>query len=258
DMASDMPETDFVGCPQIVFTTSAGQNTKNAISRPRGLLGADQSQQGTGEGSAPPLRPRNCSFITTVPMNRLPFHNDQFDFVYQRRQCVVLLSTEWQRTILELFRVLRKGGWVEIVEPDLCLQGGGELCQLAGEYCIGIFEALGRNPNVIHEMPMLLESAGFVNVQVKVWSMPLGWGGQVGKAMLLNQRLFVNELEPIYVRQGHGDSKEYKELTEQIFQEAIDRRAYINYHSIIAQKPSGERHHHHHKEPKQPTSNMLA
>ncbi|KAF9977114.1 hypothetical protein BGZ73_006988 [Actinomortierella ambigua] len=267
DMASDMPETDFVGCPQIVFTTSnAGHNTKNALYRPRGLLGADQSQQRSGDGSstsssstssssAPPvLRPRNCSFITTVPMNRLPFHNDHFDFVFQRRQSVVLLTTEWQRTILELFRVLKKGGWVELVEPDLCLRGGGELCQLAGEYCIGIFEALGRHPNVIHEMPMLLASAGFVNVQVKIWSMPLGWGGPVGKAMMRNQQLFVNEMEPMYVRQGHGTSQEYRELTDQIFQEAVDRRAYINYHSIIAQKPAtaSDRH----KESKM--SNMLA
>ncbi|KAG0256019.1 hypothetical protein DFQ27_005963 [Actinomortierella ambigua] len=257
DMASDMPETDFVGCPQIVFTTSnAGHNTKNALYRPRGLLGADQSQQGTGEGAAPPLRPRNCSFVTTVPMNRLPFHNDHFDYVFQRRQSVVLLTTEWQRTILELFRVLKKGGWVEIIEPDLCLRGGGELCQLAGEYCIGLFESLGRHPNVIHEMPILLAAAGFVNVQVKVWSMPLGWGGPVGKAMLRNQQLFVNEMEPMYVRQGHGDSREYHELTEQIFHEAVDRRAYINYHSIIAQKPvaSTDRH----KESKPQMSKMLA
>ncbi|KAF9563270.1 hypothetical protein EC968_004967 [Mortierella alpina] len=261
DMASEMPETDFVGCPQIMFTTSNAEKSKPII-RPRGLLGADQSQQGSSPASGssptslsagttsttastlsgstirPNIRPRNCFFQPDVPLNRLPFQNEQFDFVYQRRQSVVLMSTEWQRTILELFRVLKRGGWVEILEPDLFLRGGGELCQLAGEYCVGIFEAMGRNPNVIHEMEHLLENAGFVNVSVKVWSIPLGWGGVIGQAMLANQKQFVNELEPIYVRQGHGDSQEYRDLTGSIFNEAVEKKAYINYHVVLGQKPA--------------------
>ncbi|KAF9960566.1 hypothetical protein BGZ70_008568 [Mortierella alpina] len=265
DMASEMPETDFVGCPQIMFTTSNAEKSKPII-RPRGLLGADQSQQGSSPTSSPSptsipaalatgttsttastlsgssirpnIRPRNCVFQPDVPLNRLPFQNEQFDFVYQRRQSVVLMSTEWQRTILELFRVLKRGGWVEILEPDLFLRGGGELCQLAGEYCVGIFEAMGRNPNVIHEMEHLLENAGFVNVSVKVWSIPLGWGGVIGQAMLANQKQFVNELEPIYVRQGHGDSQEYRDLTGSIFNEVVEKKAYINYHVVLGQKPA--------------------
>ncbi|KAF9147194.1 hypothetical protein BG015_011208 [Linnemannia schmuckeri] len=260
DMASEMPETDFVACPQIVFTTSNAEKSTPLL-RPRGLLGADQSQMGsigpatsslnsstagspsaasapTGVNIRPTLRPRNCTFVPDVPLNRLPFTNEQFDFVYQRRQSVVLMSTEWQRTILELFRVLKRGGWVQILEPDLHLRGGGDLCQLAGEYCVRIFEAVGRNPNVIHEMQHLLESAGFVNVALKVFSIPLGWGGVIGQAMLVNQRQFVNELEPIYVRQGHGRSEEYRELTRSIFEEAVEKHAYINYHVIVAQKPA--------------------
>lgn len=133
---------------------------------------------------------------------------------------------------------MKRGGWIEILEPDLFLRGGGELCQLAGEYCVGIFEAMGRNPNVIHEMEHLLENAGFVNVSVKVWSIPLGWGGVIGQAMLANQKQFVNELEPIYVRQGHGDSQEYRDLTANIFREAVEKKAYINYHVVLGQKPA--------------------
>ncbi|KAI1308436.1 hypothetical protein EDD11_004287 [Mortierella claussenii] len=282
DMASEMPETDFVACPQIMFTTSnAGKNT--AIPRPRGLLGADQSQQtsnpinigqantaststtsigstgssGQQAGIRSALKPRNCSFHSEVPLNRLPFANESFDFVYQRRQCVVLMSTEWQRTMLELFRVVKRGGWVEILEPDLYLRGGGELCQLAGEYCVGIFEAMGRNPKVIHEMEHLLENAGFVNVSAKVFSIPLGWGGVIGQAMLVNQRLFVNELEPIYVRQGHGESQEYRDLTKNIFDEAVERKAYINYHVVFAQKPASTTDRLIHQQIKQQESQQL-
>ncbi|KAG0346478.1 hypothetical protein BG004_001645 [Podila humilis] len=342
DMASEMPETDFVAGPQIMFTTSNQEKNNNPpiLLRPRGLLGADQSQQGvlpittttnsttttsnstsnsfasstslssssssssniisthsdkpsrsntnnnnsnlslsnTNPSSTslscaataapstpassstvvppnsnnnttpavinvhnirPSIKPRNCIFNQDVPLNRLPFQNDQFDFVYQRRQSVVLMSTEWQRTLLELFRILKKTGWVQLVEPDLFLRGGGALCHLAGEYCVGLFETMGRNPNVIHELPQLLANAGFINISEKVFSIPLGWGGVIGQAMLVNQRQFVNEMEPIYIRQGHGDSEEYKELTGEIFKEAVEKQAYINYHVVVGQKPPG-------------------
>ncbi|KAF9110979.1 hypothetical protein BGX27_005554 [Mortierella sp. AM989] len=260
DMASEMPETDFVGCPQITFTASPPIETASPALRPRGLLGADLSQQGSTPPQAlhpvtspspnpnlststkllvrPKIHPRNCNFHTEVPINRLPFSDERFDFVYQRRQGIVLMSTEWQRVILELFRVLKCGGWIEILEPDHFLRGGGELCKLAGEYCIALFESMGRNPTLVHEMQQLLASAGFVNITAKVWSIPLGWGGPIGQAMLVNQRQFVNELEPIYVRQGHGDSQEYRETTKSIFEEAVEMKAYINYHVITAQKPA--------------------
>ncbi|KAF8979927.1 hypothetical protein BGZ46_004845 [Entomortierella lignicola] len=246
DMSSEMPETDFIGCPQIVYTTSNSEKSES-ISRPKGLLGADLSQQGHNSTTStkslsplirPNIHPRNCNFHTEAPINRLPFPNEQFDFVYQRRQGIVLMATEWQRTILELFRVLKSGGWIEILEPDQFLRGGGELCQIAGEYCVALFESMGRNPNVVHEMPQLLKNAGFVNVEAKIWSIPVGWGGPIGQAMLVNQRQFVNELEPIYVRQGHGESHEFREITNGIFEEGIEKKAYINYHVFTAQKPA--------------------
>ncbi|KAG0001352.1 hypothetical protein BGZ80_004339 [Entomortierella chlamydospora] len=269
DMASEMPETDFVGCPQITYTTSPTE-TSTPTPRPRGLLGADLSQQGSTQTAAasttsakllsplirPSIRPRNCNFNTEVPINRLPYSDEQFDFVYQRRQGIVLMSTEWQRTILELFRVTKSGGWIEILEPDQFLRGGGELCQLAGEYCVALFESMGRNPNVVYEMQQLLEGAGFVNVTAKVWSIPVGWGGPTGEAMLANQRQFVNELEPIYVRQGHGESQEFREITKGIFEEAVEKKAYINYHVFVAQKPASasERQAHQQRPEESPSS----
>ncbi|KAF9924861.1 hypothetical protein BGZ65_008099, partial [Modicella reniformis] len=150
---------------------------------------------------------------------------------------VILLANEWQRTVDELFRVLKPGGWLELLEPDLFVRGGGELCQFAGRYCVGMFEGTGRNPNMIHELQPLLERAGFVNVEVKVWSIPLGWGGVIGQAMSVNQRQFVNEMKPIYVRQGHGTAEEYEVLTKKIFEEAVEKQGYINYHIATGQKP---------------------
>ncbi|KAF9580024.1 hypothetical protein BGW38_003491 [Lunasporangiospora selenospora] len=260
DMASEMAETDFVACPQIVYT-SQGVSAQ----RPRGLLGADQSQLRSEAPSSvaaatapagihatpnptqpmnstirPTIHPRNCYFFPDVPENHIPFPKESFDFVYQRRQSVVLLAKEWLHTLLELQRVLKPGGWLEILEPDLYLRGGGDLCKMAGEYCIKMFEAMGRNPNVIHELEKMLKDLGFVNVSIKVWSIPMGWGGAIGEAMLTNQKLFVNELEASYVRQGLGDSADYRTLTKNLFDEAVALKSYVNYYVVVGQKPELE------------------
>ncbi|CAG8639239.1 14700_t:CDS:2 [Dentiscutata erythropus] len=61
------------------------------------------------------IKPKNAEFIQANVLERLPFHNYTFDFVFQRLLFAGIPGNEWRSVINELVRVLKPGGYIEIV-----------------------------------------------------------------------------------------------------------------------------------------------
>ncbi|CAG8510125.1 14584_t:CDS:2, partial [Dentiscutata heterogama] len=59
------------------------------------------------------IKPKNAEFIQANILERLPFHNDTFDFVFQRLLFAGIPGNEWRSVINELVRVLKPGGYLE-------------------------------------------------------------------------------------------------------------------------------------------------
>lgn len=56
-------------------------------------------------------------------LNKLPFPNDEFDFVHIKRIALGVPETKWESLLDEIDRVLKPGGALEIVEEDLFFPG---------------------------------------------------------------------------------------------------------------------------------------
>lgn len=68
------------------------------------------------------IKPRNCKFqlfeITeNINQVRLPFDDASVDFIFQRDLNWGLTEATWLPLVTEYFRVLKPGGWIELVEP---------------------------------------------------------------------------------------------------------------------------------------------
>ena len=57
--------------------------------------------------------PENFNFIQTNLLDRLPFADDTFDFVFQRLLVASIPKDKWPLIINELTRVLKPGGYLE-------------------------------------------------------------------------------------------------------------------------------------------------
>ena len=62
--------------------------------------------------------PGNCQFIQHNIIQGLPFPDNYFDFVYQRLLIAGLTPANWVAVVVELERVTKPGGWIELVECD--------------------------------------------------------------------------------------------------------------------------------------------
>ncbi|KAG0187801.1 hypothetical protein DFQ28_005835 [Apophysomyces sp. BC1034] len=106
---------------------------------------------------------------------RLPlgFADNTFDFIYQRDVAIVAPSTCWPNLIAEFGRVLKSGGYLQLVEYDLFFRNPGPVLSLVNEWYKIAAAALGVNPYCVDQLPHLLESAGF-ECKIQVFDIPIG------------------------------------------------------------------------------------
>lgn len=62
------------------------------------------------------IRPQNVSFQVGNALERLPFMDNTFDFVNIRLFIIALKKHEWPIVIQEVFRILKPGGFIQVVE----------------------------------------------------------------------------------------------------------------------------------------------
>ncbi|CEP07777.1 hypothetical protein [Parasitella parasitica] len=60
----------------------------------------------------------NTEFIEGNLVNRIPYPDNTFDYVYQRLLCMALTSQQWEDNLKEDLRVMKPGGYIELVEYD--------------------------------------------------------------------------------------------------------------------------------------------
>lgn len=68
------------------------------------------------------IRPENVKFDLHNIVNGLPYPDNTFDYVNMRLLIVSLKTTEWPMVIAEIFRVLKPGGLVQLVESDFTVK----------------------------------------------------------------------------------------------------------------------------------------
>lgn len=66
----------------------------------------------------PLLVPENCTFYQADVMEGLWFRDETFDFIHSRDIHSAILGGKWAEYLREIYRLLKPGGWVQLVELD--------------------------------------------------------------------------------------------------------------------------------------------
>ncbi|KAI8384157.1 S-adenosyl-L-methionine-dependent methyltransferase [Blakeslea trispora] len=131
------------------------------------------------------IKPRNCHFRTCGPLLvgqqdkedlTLPFPDNSIDYIYQRDMNWGLTAQTWQPLLLEYQRILKPGGWIECVEPDLSTQNGMKNECLMNDKLISGLVMRQQDPYAVHRLPTVLAINGYRQVEDISQILPLGWG----------------------------------------------------------------------------------
>ncbi|ORZ03527.1 S-adenosyl-L-methionine-dependent methyltransferase, partial [Syncephalastrum racemosum] len=101
------------------------------------------------------IRPSNTEFLSGNILNGLPFPDDTFDFVQMRAFIMVFTKENWTQALKEIHRVLKPGGWIQLLEPEWDLTPHTFLIVK------NLMEESGVDPYVCERLPAMLTETNF-------------------------------------------------------------------------------------------------
>ncbi|KAF7727375.1 hypothetical protein EC973_007618 [Apophysomyces ossiformis] len=116
----------------------------------------------------------NLSYEYGDVLNPLKYDDNTFDLVYQRDASTIMPSKHWRGAINEFFRIVRPGGLVELVEHEMTFKYPGPNAQLIGEWFQMAGRMVGIEADYNEFIKDLLVEAGFVDIEVLVYDVPIG------------------------------------------------------------------------------------
>ncbi|CAG8488606.1 2893_t:CDS:2 [Ambispora leptoticha] len=108
----------------------------------------------------PTERPFNAFFKIGNVLNGLKFSNESFDFVHMSLMGLWLTQEQYEKVVLpELIRLVKPGGWIEIMEPELEIYNAGPRITKAQKKLQRELKKQGRDPLLPIEVDRFLHSS---------------------------------------------------------------------------------------------------
>jgi SAM-dependent methyltransferase len=177
-------------------------------------------------------------------LHGLPFASDRFDFVHQRALISGVPVSSWPTVCLDLVRVVRPGGWVELVECPPWFESAGPVTQRLCDMLQRLLVARGLDSagRVVSALDDHLGRSGLVDVRKRALDLQVGeWGGRVGSLMATDCRaLFLRLAVPLEAAFGVADH-EYRDLVTAMQREWEQHHTMYRFVFAIGRKPHGRR-----------------
>ncbi|KAL9558202.1 hypothetical protein MBANPS3_001022 [Mucor bainieri] len=207
------------------------------------------------------IKPKNCHFKLfdiNQSMVKLPFLDQSVDYIFQRDLNWNLSETTWLPLVKEFFRVLKPGGWIELVEPDIETHSTSSYEDFLTNKLIDAFHNRQQDPFISKRLSSFMAVAGFRRIQSDFQSIPLGWGYQklgtnatqstkkdhrllrcseFARAAASHRLDLLKSLQPWFTRESNVSKTKYDNYISQLPNEWYNAKSYTNWHRSTAQKP---------------------
>ncbi|RIB18745.1 S-adenosyl-L-methionine-dependent methyltransferase [Gigaspora rosea] len=130
----------------------------------------------------PEHKPKNVKIVQANVLEKFPFQDDTFDFVYSRLNFLSFSESQWKNHLIkELIRVLKPGGYLECID-HLGTDNKGPILEKFSFAIEKVLIQAGRSPSLASKFSDVIEfepQMGKVTLTEVI--VPIGsWGGELG------------------------------------------------------------------------------
>ncbi|KAI8339541.1 S-adenosyl-L-methionine-dependent methyltransferase [Chlamydoabsidia padenii] len=164
------------------------------------------------------IRPQNVNFDLHNALEGLPYENNTFDLVHMRLLIAAWRKDEWGFLLKEIYRVLKPGGYVQLVESD--------------------FTERGHDPWIVEHFDTLLPEHGF-DIEEKVLKM-VNYGepgNPISQEMLWNWKSAMKAMKPILARHLLRQPQDYERFIDRYIQECEQSGLFLQLAAFAGRKP---------------------
>ncbi|CAG8538888.1 7892_t:CDS:2 [Ambispora gerdemannii] len=182
------------------------------------------------------IKPQNLTIDLHDALKGLPFDNF-FDVVHQSFWVTVLSKDEWNFLVRELVRILKPGGYIELIELNISVNNSGQVTRYLNNALTAYYKSKKINTIVIDELEDYLEDTLKVEIYEKeVKMIPIGWNGPVGE-LALYDLISGYEIAKPYLSEFMGIlPNQYDHLVELARKEVVARKSTFSIYRYVARK----------------------
>ncbi|CEI90721.1 hypothetical protein RMCBS344292_05036 [Rhizopus microsporus] len=183
----------------------------------------------------------NFTFIlhNILQTKKLPFDSNQFDYAQQHITALTYKQQDWPIILKELSRVVKPGGYIQLIEIDLMPQHLGPQGELWLEQIHQVLiEKRNTEPRMACQLEKSLLDLGLVDVQSKFVSIPLGsWGLDLGNLWKQNFESFFDSAKPFLTELMEISGREYKRKVQAMLDEFNEYKPFSNIYLAWGRVP---------------------
>ncbi|KAF9938381.1 hypothetical protein BGZ67_000222 [Mortierella alpina] len=181
--------------------------------------------------------PSNCRFRLCNVLDGLPYPDNYFDFVYQRLLVYAFTPAQRKQVNIELLRVLKPSGYIQLVESDGLIYNPGPTTAMANALSLDTPRKKSVDPTDVQRLKPGLKRAGFTHVNSFCIALPVGdWGGLLGQLSRQN----MHGLATIWLRGelGRQTAEECETTLTEMDKECEQLQSFYRVWLVVGQKPS--------------------
>ncbi|KAI8642513.1 hypothetical protein BD408DRAFT_416353 [Parasitella parasitica] len=188
----------------------------------------------TADGTGLPFHiPPNCKLEKRDLFEGFGHPDSTFDYVHQRSMHLVYESAKVDWMYSEMIRVTKENGWIELVEPEVMPKRAGPMFgKIMAGICSVLKAKLGKSLHEADTLSKKMEAFGLIDVEADYGSVPVCWGGYVGKLAYEDILMMLQHLGPAlyeYLDLGRKFNKEtYDAFVDCAFNECVEFQTFFN------------------------------
>ncbi|KAI8388905.1 S-adenosyl-L-methionine-dependent methyltransferase [Radiomyces spectabilis] len=184
----------------------------------------------------------NLSYIEASIFEPWPLADNSVHFIFQRNMGQDIPKEKWRFILTEMHRVLRSGGEIELLEPDLWHHNPGPVQQAFDKFFQDLCIEMSINFTFTESLQQDIQEVGFQNVQQHSLDIPIGeWpqDPELKQFGFMNKEIrksFLKNRKPFYTSKWGFTSDKFDIVLQELMDEYDEYHGFSRFNCWTAKK----------------------